>query len=129
MKSELRTQRELLIFNLYKQDIFKAIEQTFIPELNDEELLTRFEVINDHLSDIDDVIESQLFNYTLNRLSYVDRAIIRNATFELMYTKVPTQVIMNEAIEITKEFTNLDDEKQHKFTNKLLDNISQAVRD
>ena len=36
-------------------------------------------------------------------------------------------VVINEAIEITKIYTDLDDENQHKFTNRLLDNISKNL--
>ncbi|HEY8405440.1 MAG TPA: transcription antitermination factor NusB, partial [Acholeplasma sp.] len=61
--------------------------------------------------------------YTLDRLNKVDKAIIRLATYQLMKKELPGEVVINEAIEITKDYTDLDDEKQHKFTNRLLDNI------
>jgi N utilization substance protein B len=72
---------------------------------------------------IDEMISSNLTNYTINRLSYYDRAIIRHSIYEVKYLNTPKAIIINEAIEITKIYTDLDDEKQHKFTNKLLDNI------
>jgi len=129
MKNELRKQRELIIFNLYQKDIFESIGQTFVSEIEDADVLARFEDVNEHLDDIDDMISTNLYNYTLNRLSFVDRAIIRYATYELMFTELAKEIIVNEAIEITKEFANLDDEKQHKFNNKLLDNIAKTARD
>ncbi len=129
MKNELRNQRKTIVFNLYQRDIFESIHQTFAPDIEDEEELTRFNEVVEHLDEIDDIISSNLFNYTLNRLSYVDRAIIRYATFELLHTETPTQIIVNEAIEITKAYANLDDGKQHKFNNKLLDNIAKSIRD
>ncbi|QWB95544.1 transcription antitermination protein NusB [Mycoplasmatota bacterium] len=129
MKKETRKQRETIIFNLYQHEIYLAINKTYESLIEDDETYKIFEDILSHLSDLDDVIESQLFNYSLNRLSYVDRAIIRFATYELMYTKTPVEIILNEAVEITKEFTTLDDEKQRKFSNKLLDNIAHAIRD
>jgi N utilization substance protein B len=129
MKKETRKQRETIIFNLYQQEIYQAINKTYESLIEDDETFKIFEDILSHLSDLDDVIESQLFNYSLKRLSYVDRAIIRFATYELMYTKTPVEIILNEAVEITKEFTTLDDEKQRKFSNKLLDNIAHAIRD
>ncbi len=129
MKNELRTQRETIIFNLYQRDIFESINQEFIPDIEDGEVLALFNSVLAVLDDVDDVISANLFNYTLNRLSFVDRAIIRFATYEIVHTETPTQVIVNEAIEITKEFANLDDEKQHKFNNKLLDNIAKSMRD
>ena len=63
----------------------------------------------------------------IERLSYVDRAIIRLAVYELLETKTPASIIINEAIEITKEYSNLDDEAQSKFTNRLLDEIKDSL--
>ena len=129
MKTEFRIQREQYIFNLYQKDIFESIDQTYQSNIEDAELLARYIDVCEHLDEIDDVIEANLFNYSLRRLAFIDRAIIRYATYELLFTKTAIQVIVDEAIEITKEYTDLDDEKQHKFTNKLLDNIAHAVRD
>jgi len=128
MKNEFRKQREQLIFNLYQKEIFDHIDQTYEPSFEDEQNEKLYLDIIEHLDDIDDVIESQLFNYSLKRLAYVDRAIIRYATYEMMFTELAPEIILNEAIEITKEYTNMDDGKQHKFSNKLLDNIKKIVK-
>ena len=40
----------------------------------------------------------------------------------------PAEIIINEAIEMTKEFSDLDDEKQHKFNNSLIDNIYKKIK-
>lgn len=77
---------------------------------------------------IDDIIERNLFDYSINRLNKVDRAIIRLATYELTQKELPHAIIINEAIELTKEYSNLDDGKQHRFTNKLLDQIYQDIQ-
>ena len=76
---------------------------------------------------IDEIISSCLFNYTIKRLNVVDLEIIRVATFELLEKKVASAVIINEAIELTKIYTNLDDDKAKAFNNKLLDNISKYI--
>ena len=80
------------------------------------------------LKEIDKRIEENLFNYSLYRLAYLDKAIIRLATYEMAYTVEPKEVIINEAIEITKEYSDIDD-KQKAFTNKLLDNIKKSFGD
>ena len=46
----------------------------------------------------------------------------------MIYTKEPKQVIINEAIELTKEYSDIDD-KQKAFTNKVLDNIKNNLGD
>ena len=79
-----------------------------------------------NLEKIDAIISESLVNYTIDRLSYVDRAIIRVATFEMLngFKKV---IAINEAVELTKELTNLDDDKQKAFNNSLLDKISKRI--
>lgn len=83
--------------------------------------------INEHLSEIDEMISSSLKNYTIDRLSYVDRAIIRLATYEMCYAKIAKEVAINEALLITREYSNLDDDSQVKFNNRLLENISNSL--
>lgn len=118
MNIEIKDIREELIYSLYQYDL--------INKTNEE--LTYFNEIINVLEDLDNIIESNLFNYSFNRLSYVDRAIIRLATYELKYTNTHEAIILDVAIEFTKKFTDLDDEKQHKFNNKLLDNIKKSIR-
>lgn len=83
-------------------------------------------VVN-NMNKIDEVISAALTDYTIDRLSYVDRAIVRIAVAEMLHTTLPHHIIINEAIEITKEYSNLDDGTQSRFTNKLLDQISTSL--
>ena len=73
------------------------------------------------------MISNSLESYTLDRLSYADRAIIRLACYELKFMDTPKNVVIDEALEITKEYSNLDDNKQLKFNNKLLDKLAKVV--
>lgn len=81
-----------------------------------------------NLNAIDKTIEEHLFNYSLKRLSFVDRAILRIAVYEIMFSELPVNIVINEAIMLTKKFSDLDDEKQHKFNNRVLDNIAKKIR-
>ena len=85
-------------------------------------------VVN-NLEKIDFVISVCLKNYTINRLNLVDKAIVRLATAELIKGEVDKRIIINEAIELTKEFSDQGDHKAASFNNKLLDNISVRVKD
>ena len=78
----------------------------------------------ENLEAIDNIISSSLVKYTIDRLSYVDRAIIRIATCEMKIMELPKEVAINEALVITREYSNLDDEAQVKFNNRLLENIA-----
>jgi transcription antitermination protein NusB len=87
-----------------------------------------FHELVEMLEKIDQTIESNLYNYSLYRLSYLDRAIIRIATYELLARDIPVSIVIDEAIELTKIYTNLDDQKQHKFNNKVIDQIAKAIK-
>ncbi|MDE6407714.1 MAG: hypothetical protein K2K50_03825, partial [Anaeroplasmataceae bacterium] len=67
--------------------------------------------------------------YTIDRLNLVDKAIIRLAVSEMLEGKEPRQVIINEALEITKLYTDLGDHKAVSFNNRLLDNINKKLQD
>jgi N utilization substance protein B len=128
MKLTKRDFRIELMNKLYQYDLYQSDNLLYIPDFEFEEISeTYFEIIQ-KLTEIDQMIEKNLFNYSLYRLSFLDRAIIRLAVYELLNTDTPSQIIIDEAIEITKIYSNLDDEKQHKFTNKVLDNISKHIK-
>ncbi len=72
---------------------------------------------------IDDLISKSLENYSLNRLNIVDRAIIRLATAEFIDGNTDKRIVINEALEITKQFSDQGDHKATGFNNRLLENI------
>jgi len=76
---------------------------------------------------IDNLIETHLVNWSIQRLNYVDLAIIRYAVFEIVCMDKPKEVVINEALELTKKYSNLDDDKARKFNNRLLQNIVDGV--
>lgn len=118
------------IVNLLYQYQFYNGDGSFLTNSSDEigeNELTIYEKIINYIFEIDDLIETNLFNYSFNRLNMVDMAIVRLATFEMLYTDMPHEISINEAIILTKELSDLDDGKQHKFSNKLLDNIKKAI--
>lgn len=124
-QSQRHTQRQRIIESLYQVDLgaqetFEASEIPFI-----QETLTG---IFEHLADIDKMISDALVGYTLKRLSYVDRAIVRLAVYEMAYTQTPTEIILNEALELTHTYTDLGDQKSVAFNNRLLENIQTALK-
>ena len=81
----------------------------------------------ENIDEIDEIISRNLNNWTIDRLNYMDKAIIRYATYEMMSTDIPYEILINEAIEITKTYTDIDG-AQKSFNNKLLDKIRKDVR-
>lgn len=71
--------------------------------------------------EVDRVVSRYLKGWTLSRLSYVDRAILRLGAYELLYRDdIPGKVSVNEAIEMVKTFST-DESKQ--YINGVLSNI------
>lgn len=120
----LKEVRPELVNYLYQYDLLGGMEI----HIDDVETSEIYNDIINNLDDIDDIIRENLFNYQLERLGFIDRAIIRLATYELRSTETHEATIINEAVNLTKQYSDLDDEKQHKFTNKLLDNINKFIR-
>lgn len=87
------------------------------------------ELINgvlDNIKDIDKNIEKYLENWTIERLGLTDQAIIRISVYELLYTDTPNLVCINEAIELSKKYS---DEKVSKMINGVLDKIYHEVQE
>lgn len=75
-----------------------------------------------HLADIDNLIGLASTNWSVARMTAIDRNIIRIAVFEIHFSEdVPTKVSINEAIEIAKDFGSDD---SPKFINGVLDKIA-----
>ena len=59
-------------------------------------------------------------DWKVSRLGNIDQAIYRMSVYELVYTKTPHVVSINEGIELSKKFS---DEKVTKMLNAVLDGI------
>ena len=74
-----------------------------------------------HREEIDEVIAKNARNFEFNRLSAVDRNVLRIACHEILFrSDIPAPVAINEAIEIAKKYSTED---SGKFVNGVLDNI------
>ncbi len=82
------------------------------------------EGIKANQNQIDETIQKYSKNWKLERMSHVDRNILRIAVFEMIHlnTEVPKNASINEAIEIAKKFGSQD---SGLFVNGLLDQISK----
>jgi N utilization substance protein B len=76
-------------------------------------------------AEIDDKIRAVSKHWRLERMSRVDRNIIRLAAYELIYVAdIPRRVTLNEAVELAKRFGN---EESPAFVNGVLDRIADDV--
>jgi N utilization substance protein B len=80
--------------------------------------------ISSEIAQIDKTINKHAENWRLERMSAVDRNILRIAANELLFRDdVPPTVSINEAIEITKKFSTSE---SAAFINGILDAIRQS---
>ena len=91
--------------------------------------LELFNGVTNNMETIDKVIAINLDNYPLDRLSYVDRNILRIGTYELLYTKTPKQIIINEMIELSKVYSETKDFMTSKFNNSVMDKIAKFIEE
>ena len=75
---------------------------------------------------LDALIEKHATNWRLERMSAVDRNILRLAAFELKFATAPPRVVMDEAVELAKKFS---DDAAPGFVNGVLDAMLKEVAD
>ena len=124
-RSELR---EVIMKVIYQIDMFNEAKVDY--DLNDlikEQLEVENSFVNDTINGIltnrDKITElanKYLNEWSLDRLNKVDQAILSLGIYELIYTDTPSVVSINEAIELSKKYS---DEKVTKMINGVLDKI------
>jgi transcription antitermination protein NusB len=81
--------------------------------------------VAENMPTIDEKISAASQNWRLERMSRVDRNLLRLGTWELMYSpEVPRAVILDEAVEIAKAFGT---EESSSFVNGVLDRIASDL--
>jgi N utilization substance protein B len=74
------------------------------------------------MSEIDKEIEAKATNWRLERMPAVDRNILRLAIFEMHQNDLPRPVIIDEAIELARQFSG---DESLPFINGVLDAIGE----
>jgi len=79
----------------------------------------------EHAGDIDARIRALAQNWEFDRIAKIDLAILRVAIFEMLYRRdIPPVVSINEAIDLSKEFSNAD---AKRFINGILDRLKDDL--
>jgi len=124
-RSELR---EIIMKVLYQISILEETKLDYnIEELIKEQLEIENSFVNDTINGIlqnkKNIVEKAdkyLNDWTMSRLNKVDQAILSIGIYELLYTDTPSVVSINEAIELSKKYS---DEAVTKMINGVLDKI------
>ena len=129
-----RKSRELALqalyqWNITRQDPFLILDQqkaNFSPADEDDGFAQQILMgVLEHYNHIDELIEKFSEHWRLDRISIIDRNILRMAIFELLFREdIPPKVTLNEAIDLGKRFGSED---SSAFINGILDRIQKEV--
>lgn len=99
-------------------DLDGFFETLEISDENKIKLAKRVESFIDNKEKIDTELKSVLKDAKLERLSYIDRCLLRLAIFEIIIEQdIAYQIIINDIVEIAKNFS---DDNSYKFINAIL---------
>lgn len=130
-RKEVREQIMQLVFQMDAENDFDY-ENLILSDVNanilsDDKALVLVKEIREHISDIDEIINSNSDKWKVNRMSKVDIAVLRVAVCELMYIDdVPNPVAINEAVELSKHY---GEERSYAFVNAVLSKINKGISD
>ena len=96
-------------------EVFSRVEgrnKKFIESIVNEVILKKEE--------LDKKANTYLINWEINRLNKVDQAIFEIAIYELLYTDTPKKVVIDEAINLSKKYS---EDAVVKMLNGVLDKI------
>ncbi len=124
-RSELR---EKCMIILYQNEIInKSNNTTPIEEIIKDNIDYDNEFVNEivngvlaHYDELNEIANSHMKDWTIDRIDKTGASILRIGIFELKYTDTPEIVVINEAIELAKKYS---DDNVRKIINAVLDKL------
>lgn len=130
-----RSSRELALKFLYQSELNEGNmdEQMklFLERNSSQDEVEAFmkelvEAIIKQIKEIDKIIQKFSDNWVLDRMTVIDRNVLRMGTCELLFNfSTPPRVVINEAVDIAKKYGNED---SPEFINGILDKIYRECR-
>ena len=124
-RSDLRVRIMTILYqiNIYEKDKISYDVEEVIKENDNSNSKFVKDIVYGVLSNhevLDNMINKYLDGWKINRLGNIDQVIFRMSVYELIYTKTPNIVCINEGIELSKKYS---DEKVTNMLNAVLDKI------
>lgn len=131
-----RAARELVFKYLFEADMNKNtefhkdlyIKREETQELNENQhdyVIESLEGVFKSLDELDKYLVDNMETWNLERVGHVERALLRFAVYELKYTEIGTEIIVNEAVELAKKY---GEEKSGEFINGVLAILVKKIR-
>lgn len=134
-----RNARKLAFYLLFQYDFVKNGDYNEVKEMfltvaddeiteNDKEyIVSKTDGAMAHLEEIDKIIGDYAKGWTVERMSKVDKAILRLAVYEIKYAPdVPDGVAVNEAVELAKVYSS---DEAPAFINGILGKVVGSEAD
>ena len=123
--------REMVFKLLYSLEIQKTsneeeiklfIENNGIIENEDQEYIANFVngVIENNARIREEISQNLKKEWSIERISKIDLALLELAIYEILYKKVPFKVVINEVVELAKKY---GEDSSHIFINGVLASV------
>lgn len=124
-RSELR---EKIMTILYQDEMYKKSKYDYKIEdvikenttITSDFVETIVNGVLEKREELDELANKYLTDWTIDRLDNLGATILRMSLYEITYTDTPPVVVINEAIELAKKYS---DENVRKMINAVLDKI------
>lgn len=127
-----RRVREVLLQILYEEDMNPlrseaAASEFLVRRMRKNKPLIAFGEgllagVRQRRREIDDLLGNNAANWSVKRMTVVDRNILRLAAYEMLWENLPPPVAINEAIELAKRYGH---ENSGQFVNGILDRVKR----
>lgn len=131
---EKSAKRELTFIILYSGQINKEmnkeeleifLEENNLKERDREDIQNAINAINNNIGDITEKISKNLKdNWTIDRISKIDKALLILAIYEIQYKENPFKVVINEVVELAKKY---GEDTSASFINGVLANVVKEL--
>jgi len=125
-----RRAREVVLQVLYEDDMNPTRNMMLSKQFIEKRMLRNKPLVNfsedllagvrTRRNEIDSLVGKYAANWSVKRMSTIDRNVIRLATYEMVFGNVPGRVVINEAIELAKRYGHVN---SGSFVNGILDKI------
>ncbi len=121
-----------LIFQLafhdacFYDELLDIYTKRFLREIGDIGfIVSLYDGTKRNMIEIDGNITRFLTGWSIDRINRTDLALLRMATYELMFSDISERVVINEAVEMAKVFC---DDESPKYINGVLGSIAKSVK-
>ena len=124
-RSELREKVMTILYqislyqnNKIEYDVEAVIKENL--EIDNEFVKEMVYGVVTHKDELDSLADDHLDNWTIKRLDSMGQEILRMGIYEMKYTDTPDLVVINEAVELAKKYS---DDNVRKMINAVLDKL------